>query len=408
MNGTRIIIVTLGFIFLPVHFLCGQEPATADVPQSLYDKGFEDIRTIVSSDTLYASIEDPTYRGTFRGAAEAIKSVAEKHPEIQHFEMILTDYKMPQLIVHASKREGIWDVRVDRHMRHALRKLQDIKPDAASTGKIDITFFPMFSFVNNKLDHLFDYSLRLAPAIATTLWRGSRLTLQPIFPILNNLDKDDTKRYIQIGNATLSQQIISTNFWQASASVGFFNPERFGAQAKVGFHASSALDFYLYGGYTLEANYTNQNGFGFVNNSAKANFMAKADFYERYSKLQIELQAGRFLFGDYGARFDLTRHFSEYAIGVYGILTEGEHNVGFHFAIPLGGKRQKRTAFIRPRLPEYYNFEYSMESDPQGNYWGKKMGRSYTTQPDENRSAHYWQPEYIKEYVARILNGTFQ
>jgi len=264
---------------------------------------------------------------------------------------------------------------------------------------------PMFSLVNNKLDHLFDYSLRIAPVFAATLWKGARLTLQPIFPIVNNLLDGDTQKYIQIGNATLSQQVLSTKRWKVTATAGFFNPERVGAHLKIGLHAFRGLNIYAEGGYTLEANNTMVKGFGIVSNSGKLMLMAKAEYYEPHSKLQIELQGGQFLYGDRGARLDVTRHFSEYAIGLYGILTGGEKNFGFHFAIPMGGKRQKRTWFLRPRLPEYFSWEYSYQS--YFKYWQEKMGRDYATQPDENHSAHYWEPDYVQEYVSRILNGTF-
>lgn len=405
MSGIRKITASASVFFLTALAAWGQTPATDNIPAILQEEGFEDIRTKVCNDTLFASIEDRAHRGTFRGAAAAIKNVAERHPEINSFEILLTDYKMPQLIVHASKREGIWDVRVDREMEPARKMLKTEKSQAASTGKIDITFVPLISLVNNKLDHLFDYSVRIAPAFAATLWKGARLTLQPIFPIANNLYEGDTQRYIQIGNATLSQQIFSTKRWKMTATAGFFNPERVGAHARIGFHAFRGMDFYVEGGYTLAANYTKANGFGIVNNSEQINFMVKADYYERHSKLQIELQGGRFLYGDYGGRLDITRHFGEYAIGIYGILTGGEQNAGFHFAIPLGGKRQKRTWFIRPRLPEYFNWEYSMQS--YFKYWEEKMGQDYAIQPDENRSAHYWEPDYVQEYVTRLLNGTF-
>lgn len=406
MSRIRKIIALTCVLLLAAHVVRGQKPLTVEVSDMLQEEGFEDIRSIVIQDTLFASIEDRAHRGTFRGAAVAIKKVAEGYPEIQQFEILLTDYKMPQLIVHASRRGGIWDVRVDREMQEAQQLLKTEKPQAASTGKIDITFVPMISLVNNKLDHLFDYCVRVAPAIATTLWKGARLTLQPIFPFLHNLQVGEHERYIQIGNATLSQQIISTKHWQLSAVGGFFNPERAGVHARVGLHAARGLDFYLDGGYTVEANNTKQNGFGFTKNSGQVDFMAKADYYERHTKLQIELQGGRFLYGDYGARLDVTRHFGEYAIGVYGILTGGEDNAGFHFAIPMGGKRQKRKTFVRVRIPEYYNLEYSMQS--YFRYWEEKMGQGYTTQPDENRSAHYWESDFIQEYISRILNGTFK
>jgi hypothetical protein len=406
MSGIRKIFVTACAIFLTALAASGQTPATVDIPQLLKEEGFEDIQSLVINDTVFVSIENRTYRGTFRGAATAIKKLAEQYPQVNNFEIVLKDYKMPQLIVHASKREGLWDVRVDREMKQALTQLKTEKPTAASTGKIDITFIPIISLVNNKLDHLFDYNVMIAPAIAATLWKGARLTLQPIFPIINNLEGNETERYIQVGNATLCQQILSTKHWHIAAAAGFFDPERLGAHARIAFHAFRGLDLYLDAGYTFEANYTPQNGFGVRGSSGQIDAMLKADYYERHSKLQIELQGGRFLYGDYGGRLDVTRHFSEYAIGVYGILTGGEYNAGFHFAIPVGGKRQLRKGFLRPRLPEYFNWEYSMQSYYK--YWLEKMGRKYTMTPDQNRSAHYWEPDYIQEYISRILNGSFK
>jgi len=391
-----------------VSIMTSQAQEIKDIDALLAQEGFEDIQTKMVEDTLFAAFEDHSYRGTFRGAATAIKKVNEAHPEVENFELVLTDYKMPQLIVHASKRGGIWDVSVDRQMKEALQKLKGVTPQAASTGKIDITFFPQITWINNKLDHVFDYIVRIAPAAAVTLWKGSRLTIQPILPLFNNLkDYDENPdRYIQMGNTNLSQQLLSTKRWKATAAVGFFHPGRAGVHSNITFHALRNLDLYLEGGYTWVFNYTVDKGFGAIDGSQKFNFMAHASYYEPWSKVQVELQGGRFTYGDYGGRMDVTRHFAEYAIGVYGILTEGEHNFGFHFAIPFGGKRQKRNGFVRVRLPEYFTWNYSEKSNFK--YALENMGKSYVTQPDQNHSAHYWEPAFVEEYVERTLNGTFQ
>ena len=398
MNRTFKIIIVCLFTALTVQ-------AQDEDIEVLWQEGFEDIQTATVGDTIFVSIEDRAHRGTFRGAAAAIKELSSHHPEVNNFEVVLTDYKMPQLIVHASKREGIWDVRVDREMKSALQLLKNVSPQARSTGRIDLTIYPMVSLVNNKLDHLFDYSVRIAPAIGVTLWKGGRLTLQPIFPILHKLDDTDSKRYIQVGNTNISQQFISTKRWQLSAALGFFHSERAGIQAQVDFHALRGLDISLEAGYTTQANYDATNGFGF-SRTPRFNALLSADYYEPHSKLQIQVMSGRFLYGDYGVRGDISRHFGEYVIGIYGIHTGGENNAGFHFTIPFGGKRQKRHSAIRVRLPEYYSMEYSMLS--YFRYWREKMGRTYVTQPDKNRSAHYWEPAYVQEYVSRMLNGDFK
>lgn len=399
----RLIAFAFASLLFSVSVVGQEQPAIQD---SLWEEGFEDIQTIVKGDTLYLSIEDRAHRGTFRGAVAALRLINESQPDVQYVEMLLTDYKMPQLIVHALRREGTWDVSVDRQMEQAQKVLKGVKPRASSTGRIDITVFPMISLVNNKLDHLFDYCISIAPAFATTLWKGSRVTLQPIFPILNNLDPDETQRYIQIGQANLSQQILSTSRWHASAAIGFFHAERAGLQAKVTFHVLRNLDLSIDAGYTYGVNYTKQKGFGFIRDSQRLNFMAHASYYEPRTQLQIELLGGRFLYGDYGGRLDVTRHFGEFAIGVYGILTGGEYNAGFHFAIPMSGKRQRRKAFVRLRLPEYYAVEYSMQSFFK--YWEEKMGQNFVTQPDQNRAAHHWEPAFVETYIRKMLNGTIK
>ncbi len=381
-----------------------QDSREALAIQKLKELGFEDLRLVIKADTLVASLEDRAYRGTFRGVAKAMQSVNEALPEIQHFEILLTDYKMPQVVVHAVKREGLWDIAVDREMSQARQLLRDEDVAASSTGKIDVTVVPMVSLINNKLDHLFDYAIRLAPVVAITPWQGGRITLQPIIPISYRLPKGDSKHYIQMGCTNISQQFLSTKRWQLAAAAGFFHMERMGVQANLTFHATKQIDLALEAGQTGET-YVHKGGIHF-GKWKQTNIMAKADYYEPHTKLQIELQGGRFPYGDYGGRLDVTRHFSEYAIGVYGILTGGEHNAGFHFAIPFGGKRQRRRTFIRLRLPEYYAMEYSMNSFFK--YTQENMGLSYMTQPDQNRASHYWEPSFIEEYVSRILNGSFK
>ena len=177
-----------------------------------------------------------------------------------------------------------------------------------------------------------------------------------------------------------------------------------GVQARLTYHVTRNLDLMLEAGQTGDT-YVHKGGVHF-GKWKQTDVMAKADYYEPHSKLQFELQGGRFPYGDYGGRLDITRHFAEYAIGVYGVLTGGEHNAGFHFAIPFGGKRQKRTHFLRLRLPEYYAMEYSMSSFFR--YTQERMGLTYNTQPDQNHAAHYWEPAFVQEYLSRILNGTFK
>lgn len=400
----KVIILALVCCTASPNFIWSQNEASQGILKAWTDEGFEDIKVTLKADTLFAQIEDHAYRGTFRGAAVALRKVAELKPEITHYELLLTDYQMPQLALHAQHVDSVWTVRVDREMAAIEQQLAGQERQARSNWKIDISVVPMISLVNNKLDHLFDYAVRIAPAIAVTPWKGGRITIQPIVPISYRLTKGDPKHYVQMGSTNISQQFFSNKHWQLSAAAGFFHIQRMGVQARLTYHATRNLDLMLEAGQTGDT-YVHKGGVHF-GKWKQTDVMAKADYYEPHSKLQFELQGGRFPYGDYGGRLDITRHFAEYAIGVYGVLTGGEHNAGFHFAIPFGGKRQRRTHFLRLRLPEYYAMEYSMSSFFK--YTQERMGLTYNTQPDQNHAAHYWEPAFVQEYVSRILNGTFK
>lgn len=372
--------------------------------RELNDEGFEDIKLAICGDTMVAMFEDRAHRGTFRGAATAIRQTAQRHDGMRHFVLVLTEYRMPQLCVRASKREGTWDVSVDRDMKDPIQRLRTTDALFPSTGRLDITVHPMVSLVNNKLDHFFDWAVRIAPAFAMTLWPGSRLTVQPIFPIAHNLPDDDHKRFIQPGCVNLQQQFVINKRWQVNAAIGTFFPERWGLQARATFYPTRNLALYVDGGVTGTVCYSKLEHFRFYKLS-RINAMAGLNYYEPRTKLQMQLAGGRFLYGDYGLRADITRHFCEYTVGVYAIYTGGETNGGFHFSVPVGGKRQKRNGPVRLRLPEYFGMEYSANS--WFKYYLERMGQTYTTQPDATRSDHFWQPAFIEEYVRRTLNEGF-
>ena len=62
-----------------------------------------------------------------------------------------------------------------------------------------------------------------------------------------------------------------------------------------------------------------------------------------------------------------------------------------------------RKGTARLMLPEYFDWEYSMVSYYE--YYDEQMGKTVEIRPDENRSAHYWQPVHIAQYAEKILNN---
>ena len=111
------------------------------------------------------------------------------------------------------------------------------------------------------------------------------------------------------------------------------------------------------------------------------------------------MEAARFVYGDYGIQGDLTRHFGEYTVGLYGVYTGGDINAGFSFAVPLPGKKYKRWKGMRLKPADYFNYRYSMAA--WGEFIDRKLGYTYNTVPGENRSKGFYQPDYIRYFLMK-------
>lgn len=389
------------FLFL-FWTLFGIAQSDTGVASRLVKMGLENVKVGVEEGVVYAAFEDHTFRGTYLGFGKVLEQLSLYYPDASQFEVVALDSKVPKVCVHARLVDGHWLLDAGYDVEKTMVVLGNVAECGSSSGKIDIVFHPKVSIDNHRFDVLYEYAVSIAPSIETTLWRGSRITVQPVIPLVGgNLYEDNTLRYLRIGIADLEQELLRGGRWSLKAAAGILYPNFMGVHAELGHQLTDALGLKLRVGCLGEA-YVDNKGYHFATPD-KLTFLVKADYYERLSRLQAQLTAGRFAYGDYGGRLDVTRHFGDYAIGVYGVLTAGEHNAGFHFAIPVMGKRQKRNGRIRLRLPEYFNWEYSMVSNDR--YADEKMGREYTTRADENRSARYFQAEYIQQNLQRYLDG---
>jgi hypothetical protein len=375
-----------------------------DAAAALARLGFEDIRISQRDNTLYASVEPTAYRGTFRGAGVAVEELGRLFPSASDIELAITEYQSPQVAVHARRDDSGWNAQVDYETDAVLSALTQTAAIQKSTGRIDVRFYPMVSLDNHRFDKLYEYIVSIAPAVETTLWKGSRLTLQPVFPIATNVWHEKADAYIHLGVAALQQELRFTERLRAILSGGIFVGNVAGLDANLSYRLNKSLTLGMQAALLGDA-YASGSGYHF-DKLGEVTFLGKASYYHSPTRIEAGLTGGRFIYGDYGARLDLTRHFGEYAIGVFGILTGGEHNAGFHFAIPMGGKCQPRRGAMRMMLPEYFDWEYNMVSYYE--YADERMGYQNETRPDVNHSAHYWQASYVELYLRKYLEGSIK
>ena len=397
-------IITLMLLFLPTARLLAANTEVAAA--RLAALGFENVRVAEKgTEIVYVALESTSYRGTYRGAAVGLEELGKIYPEVNTFRVMLLENQMPQMALTAKKVEGKWSVKGDYDYHDVLSATRPVQMMNSSAVKFDITAYPMFTWMNNRKDVPFEYALSLAPTVETSLWKGNRITLQGIFPVSYRIEGINNYKYVRIGIADIAQDITSYNGrWQATLAGGFFYFDRLGVDLRVAYHALPWLSIGAEASYTGDA--VMNDGHYDIKAPDKFGFMGKIDIYEPYTRLQAQVQGGRFVFGDYGARLDISRHLGDYDIGVYGLITGGETNAGFNFAIPLGPKKQMRKGAVRLKLPDYFDWEYSMQSYYK--YFKEQMGKYIEIRPDENRSAHYWQPVHVAQYTEKILNREFK
>ena len=363
--------------------------------------GMENVRVTTNKDAVLAVFEPTSYRGTYRGAAEGLRELNRLYPEARLYHIVLLENQQPQMALNATKVDSVWSVSGDYNYRDVISVFPLNKVTNSSKAKVDLTVHPMFAWINHRLDQLFEYVVSLAPTVETCLWKGNRITLQAVVPISYDVKTIRSARYVHIGIADIAQEVMSSNGrWQATLAGGFFFFDRLGFDLRTSYRVTPRLTLGAEASLTGEA--IVRDGHYDISKPERFSFFGKAEYYEPQTRLQAQLLSGRFVFGDYGVRMDVSRHFGDYTIGLYGILTGGEHNGGFHFAIPLGPKKQTRKGALRLMLPEYFDWEYSMVSYYR--YYNEQMGKYIEIRPDENHSAHYWQPVHVAQYTAKILN----
>ena len=400
MNMMRYFLLFLFSLTWPVTLVhaASDEEATA----CLVGMGFENVRVASSgNDTVFVAIETAGYRGTYQGAVVALQELARLYPETRIFRLMLLEEQAARLSLTATCVEGQWAVLGSYDSQDIEEALHTATARNSSERKVDLTIYPMLSINDRKVGGFWEYALAVAPALETSLWRGNRITLQPIIPFAYNSETINSDTYIRIGVASIAQDVVAKDGrWDATLAGGFFHYDRVGVDLRVGYHLTPSLTVGAETSLTGEA--IVRDGNYDISVPDRFSFLAKADYYDSSTQLQGQLMAGRFIFGDYGVRADVTRHFGEYTVGLYGIATGGEWGAGFHFSVPVGPKRQVRDKVFRLRLPEYVAWEHVLASNSK--YKDENMGRNVMTRPDDNRSDHYWQPLHVAQFAERELN----
>lgn len=385
----------------------------AQVAENLQQLGMENIRVQILGKNTLVAFENRIYRGTYRGIGEGVKTILDRIGE-GRVEIVILDNNIPQLQIilperlvekYKSGTINIIDVYREMEITTNTQATMDkfkkrTKVANSSFGKIDVVLYPEFMFENSGFSRLYTYSVNISPAVEVALWKGAELTTQAVIPVATNLSGQYTK--IRPGILTIAQEFYVENRLRGRIAGGNFTHNRMGAQGELTWQSKNGrLQFGAQAGSTVQSILTDDEGW-YISQNQRFNGSLSASMYEPLHNLKFDLQIARYIYGDYGVRCDLTRYFGENAIGFYGLYVEGELNAGFHFSVPLFGKKWRKNNGIRIRQADFFDMQYSMVS--WGDYIDKNLGKTYDTRPNENRSSHFYQPDYIRYFLIKEEN----
>lgn len=367
----------------------------------------ENVVAVQKEDTIIAAFETSVYRGSYEPISRVINRLVDER-RVYTLQLVILDNALPQLcitlpaeLIH-NYQDGEYGLNeVYRRMemttatQNVMKELKGVKREQSSFGKLDLVVYPGVSLVNNVTHKLYRAAFELQPALEMQLWKGASVRLQVYFPIVNN--EDGKWDCIRPGYLTLRQAFHLSNHWKGYLTGGNFSNDRMGVAAGIEYFSSDGRwTVEGEGGLTGASNLYGKD-WG-LSKWKKINAKLSVGYFIPKLNTQLKVDGGRYLYGDYGISGTISRYFGEYIVGVYAMYTDGAKNGGFHFSIPLPGKKRSRHA-VRVMLPEYFAFQYDMNSGNE--YASRSLGQSYHTEPTSAKNTNFWQPDYIRYYLIR-------
>jgi hypothetical protein len=385
-----------------------------EITRLLKEQGLEDIAVRHDPDTWHITYSDNVYRGPVRGIFETFCLLLHEGKLTGDISLLIQENQLPQIVCNVSREmtetyrnheitleQLMASVQISYQTDEAWRLLKDIKKENRSAGKIDVILYPQVTLNNAWLDKLYGTILNIAPALEVGLWKGASFTGQVIFPVWNNMKGE--MDYVRPGMLLFRQQYRFPKNVFVEVNAGNFNADRLGVDVNAFYKTTNDR---WSGGVSagITGSSTFYSGKWEVSRWKRPTGSVYLGYNEPVYNLQFDIKAQRYIFGDYGVRFDCTRHFGEVSIGFYAMYSGGESNGGFHFALPLPGKKRMNRRAVRIGIPEYFDWEY--EAQNGGTYADERLGRYYETRPDENRSQRYYNPSYMKGMLMKLAAGS--
>ncbi len=335
-------------------------------------KGFENVQTLSREDTLYLTYENRVYRYEVAAVKEIINNlpipdgintlvIFPKYQNLPTVQLILPT-SLDQYLSKITLKTDLW----------SSTGFGETASENKSTFKADLSIGPwIYGTQIGNYDDAIKIELDLAPTLHVQLAKGLKLTGQLLVPVINNYSDDG----IRPGILTLEQSVKLPFNTYATASIGQYNPRRYGARLNAMTYTKDGqwgLGTTL--GYTQLSTISGELTNDFYEN--RATHIARMNASWRWLEQDLILSGsfGTFLYQDLGIRLEARRQFNEAQVAVFLQRTSIRENVGFSLFLPIPTKKYSSIRHFRVRTDRYIRYRYRFRGQT---YSGEEMQPHY-------------------------------
>ncbi len=380
-----------------------------DAALRLVEAGFANVRALETPDFTVFTVENDAYKLPAEGFSRAVQILEGSGLDTSKpIKLIGTAHKIPEVTISYDPATGAWNTtkRLDASW-DAVRNQPKLNN---SSLKPDITVYPVVSLINLIITQVYQSLWELKPALEVELWPGARFSYQLVVPVFTDF-YENRYHLVHPGVISLSQrfrdpwhlnilgkftigQFTGNRFGAALEASCWFPNERFWIDTQLGV-VSSAMFVGFKWRYYWEPD--------FVWNLA-------GNYYNPSLQTQFTLRAQKFLYGDYGLKFEMVRHFRHCSVGFYaerGLLfnddgslrpkfAQPHTNGGFRIHISLPPYRTRRYGYV-PRITTGGQLTYDYNANNEQYFY-----KEFRTEAADNLvSKNYYNPYYINSMLGK-------
>jgi len=262
----------------------------------------------------------------------------------------------------------------------ALSAADSVVRGKRSYPHLDIVLaHPGFVFQLGSLEDSFKYTLNLVPEVYATLGKGLGVEARYTIPLHDEIRT--YKKNSRLSRLVVSQTVnVAPSFWMRWRG-GVMDLDRWGMSFELARMTSNSR--FLYGGSS------ECTGFFYPENSKiyfsrPATWSGGAFVYYFAPRWDLTLGASynKFLYGDYGPKFSLSRRFRDIELGLFGAKTNLDYFGGLVLELPVPPLRHPKPGRVRVHWPSNFRFDY--QSTSEGEQYSGPLPTGVTVQSGDD------------------------